>query len=210
MVNKIFILYGAHDIKVYYDFKNFKNCIKQFKKIVTINKLKYNNIVSIVENSIIESTNISIDLMASPEDYVKKKTELEKRALESFLKNKESLISTIIDKFSGKSLGDDDFSFQLSKFLKKKKVTIVYEENHSEVVKKEIEYQNKSVGETVNRVFTSSHEVDNLRDSLMVNQIKKLCAKHPEKSFVIVRGAFHNKLTNYLEQSGFNVVDYRY
>jgi hypothetical protein len=204
------MLYGAHDIKVMYGLTNFKNCIKQFKRIVMENRLMYKDIISIIENSIINSTNIGIDPKISCKDYVKKKTELEKKGLEMFLKKKESFFSTIIEKFKGKSEGHDDFGFQLMKFLKKKSVMIVFEENNSEVVEKEIKYRNKSVEESLIRIGKSCHEVDDLRDSLMVNQIKQLGRKNPDKHFVIVRGALHNKLSEFLKKEDFNVVDYKY
>ena len=209
METKIFMLYGAHDIKERYGLNNFKNCIKQFKTIIKNNGLKYNEIISIIENSIIDSADIGVDPKKSTEEYVKKKTELEKIGLDKFLKKKESLFSIIKDKFK-KGEGHDDFSFQLMKFLKKKKVTIVFEENNLEVVNKEVEYRNKSMEEALVRIFKSCHEVDNLRDKLMVNQIDKLRTRYPTKNFIIVRGAFHNKLSNYLKNSGFNVFDYKY
>ncbi|MDO8642997.1 MAG: hypothetical protein Q7R76_05480 [Candidatus Woesearchaeota archaeon] len=210
MVNNIFMLYGAHDIKFKYGLKNFKNCIDQFKTIVRKNKLKYKDIISIIENSIIDPIPIGINPKTSPEDYVRKKTELEKLLLETFLKKKETFFSTIIKKFRGKSEGHDDFSFQLMNFLKNKKTIIVFEENNCEVIKKYVEYENKSVEETLIRILKSSHEVDNMRDELMVNQIKQLSYKHPDKNFVIVRGSLHNKLSDYLKQSGFDVSDYTY
>jgi len=210
MANKIFMLYGAHDIKVMYGLKNFKNCLKQFKRIVRRNKLKYEDIISIIENSVIDSMNIGIDPKKSSEDYVKKKTELEKNGLERFLKKEDSFCSKIIEKFRGKSEGNDDFIFQLMKFLKKKRVVMVFEENSSEVVKKDIEYGNKNMEEIVTRILRSSNEVDNMRDELMINQITQLGRKHPDKKFVIVRGACHKKLSNNLRQAGFNVSDYTY
>ena len=209
MGNKIFMLYGAHDIKVVYGLENFKNCIKQFKKIVRRNGLKYEDIISIIENSI-DSNNICVDPETSPEDYVKKKTELEKLGLQKFLAIKESFFSTIIDMLKGKSQGYDDFTFQLMKYLKKKKVMMVFEENNYDVVKKEIEYKNKSKEEIIKRILNSSHEVDNLRDNLMVTQIMHLAQKYPDKNFVIVRGGYHNKLSEYLRQARFNVLDYKY
>ena len=210
METKIFMLYGAHDIKVMYGLKNFKNCINQFRRIVKRNRLRYKDIISIIENSIIDSTRIGIDPKTSPEEYVKRKTELEEIALQKFFKMEESLFSTIINKFRRKSEGHDDFEFQLIKFLKKKGVMILFEENNSEVVKKENEYMNKNPEEILIRVFKSSHEVDDLRDKLMVKQIKQLSQKHPDKHFLIVRGGLHNKLSDYLRQVGFNVSEYTF
>jgi hypothetical protein len=217
---QVFMLYGAHDTKMY-GAANLRNCFKQFNAIIRENKLSCERVISIVENSVINLDYLKTRPEDSPEKYAEEKTEIEDQALEAIRKMKDPWQKKLIRKFNlfrgvvsttpfEEETSLSDWKGPLLLFLKRKGVIIVFEDNNPEIIRKDLEYRKMDLVEQALRIHEGAHEVDNLRDKFLVEQALRINKEHPDHSFIIIRGGLHTLASKLFKQAGFIVKDYRY